>query len=305
MQLNNIINKFISPLSVFLGFLFILLNYEYVFNNSHNSYYYLLFAITFHSLYLFILNFRSFLILKNKVSQNINFISWSRIFFKSILVQDTIISQSGFIFRSVFLKSLNVKYHELITFFYFGFLSHVLINLTWVLIEINFIYEVNMTNMLIQILLVIIVYLGIYFLPYALLLLKNFFKKTNIFISELVSNQKKYFHDTNFLLFIFIITSITHILELSVFFCAFNYFLNDHNLINIIILFGIGTLSDRVPLLSSIPFVRESIFGLFSLTFGVEFLDAFLIKLLTTIASIIGSIFNLSWSLLINNIKNR
>lgn len=307
MKLNFFINKIISPISFIIGFIFIFLNYEKIFQNSHNSYLYLLLVFIFHSTYLFILNLRSFTILRKKVSKKVNFIDWSKVFFKSILVQDTILSQSGFLFRSIYLRSLNVQYHELSTFFYFGLLTHVIINLTWTLFEINFFIKTSKSQIFIQFFLMAIIYLLIYLIPYIFFYLKNIFlkriqlKKLESFLKEIILNQKKYFHDFNFIITIFLITTVTHIFELLVFYCAFSYFLNDYNLINIIILFGIGTLSDRIPLISTIPFVRESIFGLVSLSFGIAFSDAFLIKLLTTVASILGSIINLLWSFLFSD----
>ena len=304
MNIKIILNRVISPIALIMGLIFIFLNFEKIRNTDHQTYIYLILVIIFHSTYLFILNLRAFFILKAKVTKNINFFEWSDTFFKSILVQDTLISQSGFLFRSVFLRSLNIKYTDLTTFFYFGLLTHVLINLTLVLFEINFIYRSNLTLIFLQIFFLAIICITIYFIPLLFFFIKkNLFKtftlhKLDKFFLNLIYNQKKYFLDLSFIIKIILITFITHALELSVFYCAFEFFKSGHNILYIVILFGIGTITDRIPIVSSIPFVRESIFGLLSLNFGINFFDAFLIKLLTTLASILGSMINMSWSFL-------
>lgn len=303
MNIKIILNRVISPIALIVGLIFLIFNFDKIINTDHQSFVYLILVILFHSTYLFILNLRAFFILKAKVIKNINFFEWSDTFFKSILVQDTLISQSGFLFRSVFLRSLNVKYSDLTTFFYFGLLTHVLINLILVLFEINFIYKSGVAFIFLQLLFLTIVCFTIYFIPLLFFFIKKnlfknlFFHKFDKYFLNLIYNQKKYFLDFNFILKVFFITLITHALELSVFFCAFEFFKSGHNILYIVILFGIGTITDRIPIVSSIPFVRESIFGLFSLNFGINFFDAFLIKLLTTLASILGSMINMSWSL--------
>jgi len=293
-------SKIIPFVALIAGVFFIFLNFNNIIELSNDRFFYLLLIIALHCIYLFILNYRSYFILKVKLLKNIDLLNWSKIFFKSILIQDTLLSQSGFLYRSIFLRSYGIRYHELSTFFYFGISTHVLTNLIMVLIELNLLNHSNLITIFGQVILVLIILVIIFYIPLVISSIKilfykfNFYKKLNNFFINILINQSKYFFDIKFLFKVILITICMHLIEISVFYFVFKFLFESQNIWNIIILFGISTITDRIPLISSIPFVRETIFGVISISFGMIFLDGFFIKLIMTFASISGSFLNYS-----------
>ena len=292
--------KIIYPITFFVGILFLAYNYNFLFNKN-NSYFSLLIVIFFNILHHLNLNIRSYVILKLKFIKSIDLISWSKNFHSSVLFQETIIQHSAIIIKSIYLKSFNIDNNKLLSFFYYGLVTHLLVNVFFVLIEINLLAGPSFDIVLVQTILFILVLLIIYFLPILIssiissLKLKIINNRINLFIQNIANNQKFLFLDKKIFFFMFLSTSLTHFLEISVFYFLHQFLNFDIDLYTVVILFGLGIFADRIPIFSSIPFVREFIFGFMSSFFGISFTDGFLLKSLMRITAIFSSIFHLSW----------
>lgn len=296
----KLFNKLLCLSTLISGLIYIYYNKDNIFEIKIN-FIYLYLCVVFHFIYHFLLNIRSFYIIKKKFTKKISYLNWGLNFHSSILFQETIIQQSAMIIKSIFLRTFNIEYNKLASFFYYGLVTHVLVNIFLVLLEINLIVNMPIDLFIIQIILFFFSVLFIYFIPIVINLffqgVKNKYinKRVKLFFYNLRRNQNYFFLDLKLSFFNLTITTVGHFFEIFVFFCIHQLLFFDSSIELIIILYGISVISDRIPIISSIPFMREFLFGFISTFFGLNFFDGFLIKTFMKMSAIFVSILNLVW----------
>jgi hypothetical protein len=243
--------------------------------------------------YFLIYNYRTFSVYKNFITKKIFLNVWSKFFFKS-LIYNMSLNFLGTIYRAIILKRFGLKYEKFTAILYLLFFSYLMINFLFILLEL---FLFTNANLFFKLILIITFFLIFFFFIYAAKLTKLLFNKINLLSSYI----KKIVYIINFLstfyknkLFnkknifnIFFLAAVLHLLEVSIFFAAYNIFFLEISLEKILILFAISFFLDRIPFLSSIVGSSEVIFGFLSIYFGLLFHEGILIKFVIRITGII------------------
>ena len=283
------------------------LNLEFILSNIFNNYYTLLLAILAYVSIFQLISVKSFYALKKGFKFKKNFKEWSQIFYESIIIQETILSHVGFVYRSFFLKRNGLNVNKIVSFF--TLLTFIFISTNFILIylELNFFGAIKMKHQFHFFLIFIL----IIFSPKILIeILKiNFFKKINI-LKKVIKSLKKVIIKIreiikNKVLFLNLIyfEIIIHFHYLILFFLSISFLSLKIELPTIIIMFGVSFLIDRLPFISSIPGLRESVFAILTTTVGLNFYEGFFIKLFLRILSLISLSINYLIIRAINRIK--
>lgn len=248
-------------------------------------------------IYIFLSNIQSWRYItsiKKLTICNIDFITWKNIFFASSIM-NIVMPLSGHLYRSNELKKFNLGYKDYLGLNYYIAIFVIIINLFLISLEI-FLIKSNLILLIsFPIIFVCILFITPYFLSKVkkIFEMKIFLKKKlfNYFIDTIniiISNSK----NTKNLLIFTCFSIIIHILEI----CAFGYatfiVLEEINLKEIIYIFAITFLLNRIQVISGIFGVSEILTGLIAINFGFKFSEGVLIQLLLRLSIYISQITN-------------
>lgn len=257
------------------------------------------------------LSLRVYLIYKLCASYSKKYFVWSKLYFESISL-NIFLSHSGSLYRANILKKQGVPYKSFIALFYILYLSYLLINLTYINFELLFFS--NLDNQILILILIIILFLffSLFFLLKILnfiskirFLNKNFFLKKikkifdyiYVFIKESLNNK--------IIKILFSLVSLSHILELLLFYLSFNIFFPEYDIDIFFIFFAFSFILDRVPGIGNIPGLNEIIYAGVISVYGFIFLDAVLVKFLLRMIGLISILSNLLFYHVYNVISNK
>ena len=295
----NKIKNLLFFLAVIFAFFQFYKNFNYLLEQLSNKWFILFLLIPVHSLFHFFYSFRSFLVLKNSFSKLINFQIWNKNYFQSILIQESLISNTGFLYRSLYLNELGLKIIDLIIFFYYGISSYISFNLILIYFEVFFISDISLINSFYLFFINLFIIIFFIFSPILIFKIINKIRFTkNLFlnlipIDQLNSKYLKILFNKNNILYLCLTGVSIHIFEVTILYFSITFFSIDILFFNLVLLFAFSIFSDRIPFISSIPFFNEIIFGLVSSFVGFTFYEGFMVKSLMRISSISSLAINL------------
>jgi len=246
------------------------------------------------------LNLRLYLLIKNCTNYSGSFFNWAKIFFGS-LAFNLMISHTGSAYRAIELKKNNVEYEKFLGLYYISFLGYLIVNLLLINIEILFIDDVTENlKWYIFFIFSIIFCLAIFF-PYLSSLLINKFQIYNIKIIKKIFNIgltilffiKNSVKKSGTILIIIVFSSTSHLFEFLLFYLSYDLFMTELKIETLIILFSLSFVLDRVPIISNIPGLNETIFAAISVPMGLYFNESFLTKLTLRFTGYFSVILNL------------
>ena len=237
---------------------------------------------------------RYFVSIKNLSFCNIDFITWKNIFFGSSIM-NIAMPLSGHLYRSSELKKYNFTYRSYLGLNYYIAIFVIIINLFLISLEILFIKSNLILLISFPIIFLCILLITPYFLSKInkIFQLKVFFKKKFFnYLTDTINIIISYSKNTKNLLIFICFTFIIHIFEI----CAFGYaaliVLEEINLKEVIYIFAITFLLNRIQVISGIFGVNEILTGLIAFNFGFQFSEGVLIQLLLRLSIYISQITN-------------
>jgi hypothetical protein len=240
------------------------------------------FIFFFTVIFLNIINFRAFLLIKSSAGYAYSYSDWSKLYFESLIV-NSVITFSGTVYRAVQLKKRDVNYTKFIAISYLLLGSYISISLIFVSLELLFIKKIlSVVYIFLAAILVLIIF---FFGPTILKNSIKFFFKFKILSRYLESALKlfeilkKIFSQKKTITILCLNTIIVHIFEIGIFCLVSAIILDNANLETIIILFAVNFIVDRIPFFSEIPGVSEIVLGMAGVSLGAVFADGAIIKL--------------------------
>lgn len=252
-----------------------------------------------HNIHHNFLNLRLFLLIKNCTNYIGSYFNWAQIFFDS-LTFNILISHTGSVYRAVELKKRNVEFKQFLGLYYISFLGYLIVNILLINLEILFIDEVPQKfklSVFIILLFTLLISVSIPRLSKIFISIFNFlklelFKKIANISLIIIDFIKTSVQKSKTLLIVFVFSSISHFFEFLLFYLSYDLFMDQVNIEILIILFSISFMLDRIPILSNIPGLNETIFAIFSVPLGLYFNESFLIKLVLRFTGYFSVIFN-------------
>ena len=291
--------KFIIITSSLL-FLFTKINQE--FDNINNiielNYNKLLFVFFLGLILVNLLNLRFYYFLKIVFVYSQNFLSWSRLFFFTSVLNIGLFG-TGHAIRALELKKREISFRKYFSIYYVLMIMTLFINLFLVIIEYVYIIKEIKSSLL------LITYVCLFIIFFFYLLYSRFIN----FFLKILKNISRLFLVQNFILTLDLIINIVqnkknnitfciykiliHFLELLIFYVVFFIFLNTKNYEVILLLFSLSFILNNTPFISGLPGLNEIIFGYLSTAYGLFFLDGALIQILLRLNIYVAIFLNL------------
>ena len=309
-KLVNITKKYLFFIAVSFAVYQIYINHNLLIDRFNSNWTIFLKLIIAHTIFHHLYSIRSLFIIRNSFSKLIRYYEWNKNYFKSILIQETIVSYTGFLYRSIYLNKIGLSIKDLVLLFYFGLSSYLFVNLSIIYFEIIFILEYEILKKLIVFFVIFSLGFIILFFPVILNISLKFFR--NFLNQKYLINFFNYSSDSirkywdliknkNNLIYIFLFGIFIHVFEISLLYFSSLFFSINLEIATLVLLFAISVFSDRIPFLSSIPLINEILFGYVSTIVGFDFHEGFLIKTLLRLSSI----FSLSINLIVNGLFSK
>ena len=255
---------------------------------------YIIILIIISILNLNIINYRYYYFLRKKTEYSKNYLNWSRLFFRTLVMNFFL--NSGIIFRAIQLKKDGLSYAKFISLNYIIYLLIFIINFIFFTILFYFVIKKK------------IILLGLFFSLLALYVLthtntyyffENYLKNNFMFIKKykkkfiiFLFNCKKYLLLKQPLLIFSFLTLISFLFEgVAVYFISLNV-LSNYNFYTIIQLFILVFFINKFLFTNNFMGLNEIITGLFSEVIGLLFFQGVLIQLIFRLSTYMGIILN-------------
>ena len=129
-KLVNITKKYLFFIAVSFAVYQIYINHNLLNDRFNSTWPIFLKLIIAHTIFHHLYSIRSLFIIRNSFSKLIRYYEWNKNYFKSILIQETIVSYTGFLYRSIYLNKIGLSIKDLVLLFYFGLSSYLFVNLS-------------------------------------------------------------------------------------------------------------------------------------------------------------------------------
>jgi hypothetical protein len=255
---------------------------------------YIIILIIISILNLNIINYRYYYFLRKKTEYSKNYLNWSRLFFRTLVMNFFL--NSGIIFRAIQLKKDGLSYTKFISLNYIIYLLIFIINFFFFTILFYFLTKKK------------IILLGLFFTLLVINVLmhtktyyffENFLKNNFIFIK---GYKKKFIHFFFYckkylllkkpLLIFSFLTLLSFLFEgVAVYLISLNV-LSNYNFYTIMQLFFIVFFINKFLFTNNLLGLNELIIGLFSEIIGLVFFQGFLIQLIFRLSIYMGIVFN-------------
>lgn len=303
--------KYLRLLIFFIIILYLIFKADYnlnqVYEKINSGLYGIFIIIILHIIHLNFVALRMYFVFKIGLKKFLYYFDWMKIYFESLGL-NIVLSHTGTVYRAYELKKKGVQYKYFLSFFYILFLSYLILNIFFILVELIIFLDGDFKLKIYLLIILSFITLGsVVFLKLVHNLLsffKKFYlkKKLNYLINiqkSIILKIKESIRNKKILLTLIGFGIINHLLELILFYLSFGIFLGENVMSKIILLFGISFILDRLPIIRDIPGFSEILFATVSTTFGFEFTYSLLTKFLLRFTGIISLGFNYVLSLII------
>jgi hypothetical protein len=256
-------------------------------------------------------SYRFYFFLKKFNKCTINFIDWSKLLFKTSLM-NILFQGSGHLLRAIELKKKNINYITFISINFFIFL----LNLIFfsIISLLILLYLTSEKKIILLYLFILILLLFILVNKKNFLILINFIKnKLGFYKKKFTSILKIFLHNydifflTKSILIFFFITLVMFILDFFTYFIIAKNILRSSSLFQIMLIFLFSLFLNNIPFLRNLFGINELLVGMFVEALDFYFLDGATIQLICRlmggISLIIMSLFYYFLSLNQNTLK--
>jgi uncharacterized membrane protein YbhN (UPF0104 family) len=200
----------------------------------------------------------------------------------------------GTVYRALFLKKRGISYVKSTGILYLLYFSYLFLSLFLILFGILF-----FTNfILLQKFFFILFFLAAFFFIFFLKEIITFLFKKKILVKIIYSAINEFFIFKNyfkkkllnifFIINLFGIGAILFIIEMFIFFFAYQIFFSDYYYLNIFLLFAIVFILDKIPFIGNIIGLSEILYGFIFVNIGLDFYQGAIVKLICRMTGIIA-----------------